>query len=109
MSRVSKSQACVACWTRRAMRSGKVSQRPSPLAGKKTKSISDLRPVIKTEDVSGIEKSGLRSMLDKKSDEVRKGLAKTFAFGRKKDKIDLRSETGDQNGGCLGYRKVRPA
>ncbi|KAH8906380.1 hypothetical protein BR93DRAFT_945760 [Coniochaeta sp. PMI_546] len=43
------------------------------------------RPVIKTEDVSGIEKSGLRNMLDKKSDEVRKGLAKTFAF-RKKDK-----------------------
>ncbi|KAK3934302.1 hypothetical protein QBC46DRAFT_325326 [Diplogelasinospora grovesii] len=43
------------------------------------------RPVIKTEDVSGIEKSGLRSMLDKKSDEVRKGLAKTFAF-KKKDK-----------------------
>lgn len=43
------------------------------------------RPVIKTEDVSGIEKSGLRNMLDKKSDEVRKGLAKTFAF-RKKDR-----------------------
>jgi hypothetical protein len=43
------------------------------------------RPVIKTEDVSGIEKSGLRNILDKKSDEVRKGLAKTFAF-RKKDK-----------------------
>ncbi|KAH8881679.1 hypothetical protein GQ53DRAFT_600923, partial [Thozetella sp. PMI_491] len=44
------------------------------------------RPVIKTEDVSGIEKSGLRSILDKKSDEVRKGLAKTFTFSRKKDK-----------------------
>jgi len=43
------------------------------------------RPAIKTEDVSGIEKSGLRSMLDKKSDGVRKGLAKTFAF-KKKDK-----------------------
>ncbi|KAK0382717.1 hypothetical protein NLU13_9813 [Sarocladium strictum] len=43
------------------------------------------RPTIKTEDVSGIERSGLRSMLDKKSDGVRKGLAKTFAF-RKKDK-----------------------
>lgn len=43
------------------------------------------RPVIKTEDVSGIEKSGLRNILDKKSDEVRKGLAKTFAF-RKKDR-----------------------
>ncbi|KAL2208256.1 hypothetical protein CC79DRAFT_1308082 [Sarocladium strictum] len=43
------------------------------------------RPTIKTEDVSGIERSGLRSMLDKKSDGVRKGLAKTFAF-RKKEK-----------------------
>jgi hypothetical protein len=43
------------------------------------------RPNIKTEDVSGIEKSGLRSVVDKKSEEVRKGLAKAFAF-RKKDK-----------------------
>jgi hypothetical protein len=43
------------------------------------------KPTIKTEDVSGIEKSGLRSMLDKKSGDVRKGLAKTFAF-RRKDK-----------------------
>ncbi|KAK3690316.1 hypothetical protein B0T22DRAFT_374563 [Podospora appendiculata] len=47
------------------------------------------RPAIKTEDVSGIEKSGLRSMLDKKSDEVRKGLAKTFAFKKKDKKNDL--------------------
>ncbi|CAM1508584.1 Fc.00g054320.m01.CDS01 [Cosmosporella sp. VM-42] len=47
------------------------------------------RPTIKTEDVSGIEKSGLRSMLDKRSDAVRKGMAKTFAF-RKKDKDDRR-------------------
>ncbi|KAK3313072.1 hypothetical protein B0H66DRAFT_485418 [Apodospora peruviana] len=46
------------------------------------------RPAIKTEDVSGIEKSGLRSMLDKKSEGVRKGLAKTFAF-KKKDKRGL--------------------
>lgn len=43
------------------------------------------RPTLKTEDISGIEKSGLRSMLDKRSDDVRKGIAKTFAF-RKKDK-----------------------
>ncbi|GAB1317639.1 Choriogenin Hminor [Madurella fahalii] len=43
------------------------------------------RPVIKTEDVSGIEKSGLRTVLDKKSDEVRKGLVKAFTF-KKKDK-----------------------
>ncbi|KAK4231927.1 hypothetical protein QBC38DRAFT_177563 [Podospora fimiseda] len=44
------------------------------------------RPVIKTEDVSGIEKSGLRSRLDKKSDEVRKGLVKALTFGKNKDK-----------------------
>jgi len=43
------------------------------------------RPNIKTEDVSGIEKSGLRSVVDKKSEEVRKGLAKAFTF-RRKDK-----------------------
>ncbi|KPM44633.1 hypothetical protein AK830_g1894 [Neonectria ditissima] len=36
---------------------------------------------------SGIEKSGLRSMLDKRSDGVRKGLANAFAF-RKKDRED---------------------
>ena len=47
------------------------------------------KPIIKTEDVSGIEKSGLRSMLDKKSDVVRKGLAKTFAFNKKKDRRDF--------------------
>ncbi|KAM5350616.1 hypothetical protein ACJ41O_007121 [Fusarium nematophilum] len=44
-------------------------------------------PGLRTEEVSGIEKSGLRNMLDKQSDSVRKGLAKTFAF-RKKDKED---------------------
>ncbi|KAK0649112.1 hypothetical protein B0T16DRAFT_428006 [Cercophora newfieldiana] len=43
------------------------------------------RPAIKTEDVSGIEKSGFRSKLDKKSDGVRKGLAKAFTF-KGKDK-----------------------
>ncbi|KAK0625375.1 hypothetical protein B0T17DRAFT_480121, partial [Bombardia bombarda] len=43
------------------------------------------RPAIKTEDVSGIEKSGLRNILDKKSDEVRKGIMKTFNF-KKKDR-----------------------
>lgn len=52
------------------------------------------RPVIKTEDVSGIEKSGLRSMLDKKSDDVRKGLAKTFGFSRKKDRHGLDADRG---------------
>ncbi|OLN96968.1 hypothetical protein CCHL11_07392 [Colletotrichum chlorophyti] len=53
------------------------------------------RPTIKTEDVSGIEKSGLRSRLDKTSDDVRRGLAKTFAFKRNaKDKEpDFRPES----------------
>jgi len=44
------------------------------------------RPVIKTEDVSGIEKSGLRNKMDKKSEEVRKGLMRTFGFGKKNKK-----------------------
>ncbi|KAK2030327.1 hypothetical protein LX32DRAFT_586935 [Colletotrichum zoysiae] len=52
------------------------------------------RPTIKTEDVSGIEKSGLRSRLDKKSEDVRRGLAKTFTFKRKdKDQPDFRPES----------------
>lgn len=58
------------------------------------------KQTLKTEDVSGIERSGLRSMLDKKSDDVRKGIAKTFAF-RKKDK-DSRRDSLDNKG--LDYR-----
>ena len=56
------------------------------------------RPTIRTDDVSGIEKSGLRSALDKKSDEVRKGLVKAFTFkkdtkGRKTEALDFRPES----------------
>jgi len=58
------------------------------------------RPTVKTEDISGIEKSGLRSVLDKKSDGVRKGLAKAFAFKKKGKRdgddgtaLDLRPES----------------
>ncbi|KAK4124564.1 hypothetical protein N657DRAFT_553618, partial [Parathielavia appendiculata] len=50
-----------------------------------------MRPTVKTDDICGIEKSGLRSVLDKKSDEVRKGLAKAFMF--KKDKRRNDAET----------------
>lgn len=42
----------------------------------------------RTEGVSGIEKSGLRSVIDRKSDDVRKGIAKTFMLGRKKSRED---------------------
>merc|ERR1712000_226105 len=34
-------------------------------------------------DPSGIERSGLRSLIDKRSDNVRKGLSKAFSFGKK--------------------------
>ncbi|KAI5925667.1 hypothetical protein F4810DRAFT_26007 [Camillea tinctor] len=44
------------------------------------------KPVLKTEDVSGIERSSFRSTMDKKSDEFRKGLTKAFTFGAKKKK-----------------------
>lgn len=44
------------------------------------------KPVIKTEDVSGIERSGFRSAMDKRSDDVRKGLSKAFGFGKKAKK-----------------------
>ena len=54
------------------------------------------RPTLQTEDVSGIEKSGLRNILDKRSDEVRKGIAKTFAFSKKKDKDDARRYSLDR-------------
>ncbi|KAI1088644.1 hypothetical protein F5B19DRAFT_413428 [Rostrohypoxylon terebratum] len=44
------------------------------------------KPVLRTEDVSGIERSGFRSVVDKKSDDFRKGLTKAFTFGNKKKK-----------------------
>ncbi|KAH7018500.1 uncharacterized protein B0I36DRAFT_377677 [Microdochium trichocladiopsis] len=44
------------------------------------------KPVQRTEDVSGIEKSGFRSTVDKKSEEVRKNLTKAFSFGGRKKK-----------------------
>ena len=54
------------------------------------------RPNIKTEDVSGIEKSGFRSVLDKKTEEVRRGIAKKFSFGKKKKKKD-EAQDGDED------------
>lgn len=44
------------------------------------------RPQIKTEDLSGIAKSGVRSAMDKRSEDVRKGLAKAFSWGKKSSK-----------------------
>ncbi|KAJ1324539.1 hypothetical protein MN608_10605 [Microdochium nivale] len=44
------------------------------------------RSTRKTEDVSGIEKSGFRSTVDKKSEEMRKNITKAFSFGNKKKK-----------------------
>ncbi|KAI1819145.1 hypothetical protein F4861DRAFT_167063 [Xylaria intraflava] len=44
------------------------------------------KPVLKTDDISGIERSGFRSAVDKKSDNIRKGLTKAFGLGLKKKK-----------------------
>ncbi|KAI1174810.1 hypothetical protein F4777DRAFT_366547 [Nemania sp. FL0916] len=44
------------------------------------------KPVLKTEDVSGIERSGFRSVVDKRSDDIRKGLTKAFTLGLRKKK-----------------------
>lgn len=44
------------------------------------------KPTIKTEDASGIESSGFRNAIDKKSENVRRGLSKAFGFGRKSKK-----------------------
>jgi len=49
------------------------------------------KPATPIIDVSGIEKSSFRSMMDKKSEGIRKGLAKTF--GNKKKNEELRPET----------------
>ncbi|KAI0204400.1 hypothetical protein F4808DRAFT_341212 [Astrocystis sublimbata] len=44
------------------------------------------KPVLKTEDVSGIERSGFRNAVDKQSSNIRKGLTKAFTLGLKKKK-----------------------
>ncbi|KAH6672516.1 hypothetical protein B0J14DRAFT_564142 [Halenospora varia] len=49
------------------------------------------KPVVPALDISGIEKSSFRSMMDKKSEGVRKGLAKTF--GKKKKAEEARPPT----------------
>ncbi|KAF4624872.1 hypothetical protein G7Y89_g13300 [Cudoniella acicularis] len=49
------------------------------------------KPQVPTLDVSGIEKSTFRSLMDKKSEGVRKGLAKTF--GKKKKAEEIRPPT----------------
>jgi hypothetical protein len=49
------------------------------------------KPVVPVIDVSGIEKSSFRSLMDKKSEGVRKGLAKTF--GKKKKVEEVRPPT----------------
>ncbi|CAK7265765.1 hypothetical protein SEPCBS119000_001679 [Sporothrix epigloea] len=46
------------------------------------------RPNVQTEDISGIQRSGIRSAVDKKSEGVRRGLAKAFAFGKKNKNRD---------------------
>ncbi|KAI1372358.1 hypothetical protein F4677DRAFT_266251 [Hypoxylon crocopeplum] len=63
---------------------GSSSQRPGPMAD--FAYARARKPVLRTEDVSGIERSGFRSAVDKKSDEFRKGLTKAFTFGVKKKK-----------------------
>ena len=50
-------------------------------------------------DGTGIERSGFRSILDKRSDDVRKGLTKAFTF-KKKDK--------EAGGGMAGLDRDRP-
>lgn len=58
------------------------------------------KPTIKTEDVSGITKSGVRSAYDKRSEDVRKGLAKAFSWGKRSKRgepeypVDTRQEPG---------------
>jgi hypothetical protein len=51
------------------------------------------KPHLPVLDVSGIEKSSFRSMMDKKSESVRKGLVKTFGKKKKRGDSDGRPPT----------------
>lgn len=44
------------------------------------------KPTIRTDDMTGISKSGVRSAYDKKTDDIRRGLSKAFGFGGRKAK-----------------------
>ncbi|CAK7262711.1 hypothetical protein SEPCBS57363_000182 [Sporothrix epigloea] len=68
------------------------------------------RPTVQTEDISGIARSGLRSAVDKKSEGVRRGLAKAFTFGKKSKSSDekagkvIRSKSSTNVGHLIGRR-----
>jgi len=51
------------------------------------------KPHVPAIDVSGIEKSSFRSMMDKKSESVRKGLVKTFGKKKRNNDLDGRPPT----------------
>lgn len=59
----------------------------------------------RTEDVSGIERSGFRSTVDKKSEEVRKNITKAFSFGSKKKKtaqgLEIRAPSATSHSGHI--------
>lgn len=61
------------------------------------------KPHIKAEDLSGIAKSGVRSAYDKRSEDVRKGLAKAFSWGKKtkRGEVDLPAETRPSSGATM--------
>ncbi len=51
------------------------------------------KPHVPVIEVSGIEKSNFRSVMDKKSESIRKGLVKTFGKKKKNDESEARPHT----------------
>jgi hypothetical protein len=51
------------------------------------------KPHVPVIEVSGIEKSSFRSVMDKKSESIRKGLVKTFGKKKKNDELEARPQT----------------
>lgn len=51
------------------------------------------KPHVPVIEVSGIEKSSFRSVMDKKSESFRKGLSKTFGKKKKNDELEARPHT----------------
>ncbi|KAF4454020.1 hypothetical protein F53441_3404 [Fusarium austroafricanum] len=59
------------------------------------------------EEYSTIERSGLRTMIDKRSDDVRKTIAKTFTFRKKEKEEDLAEQ--DDNGSRPSVETLQPS
>lgn len=65
------------------------------------------KPQIKTDDLSGIAKSGVRTAYDKRSEDVRKGLAKAFSWGKKSKRAEAEPPLETRPGSGATMRPVQ--